>query len=92
MTEIIIESGLRLNKPILFRTQLSLCVQKKKKNISSGNAPIHFAIVSRASFNAFLVARENEYGCDGFPYSSSRNGFIASKADKLNFVVAALSA
>ena len=78
--------------PTPFIAQLSLSVPPEVKKISSGEAPIHSAIISRDSFIAFLGILEKAYGCDGFPYSSRRNGFIASKASISSFVVAALSA
>lgn len=75
-----------------FIAQLSLSVPPEVKKISSGKAPIQFAIVSLAFDNAFFADRLKEYKLDAFPYSSVRKGIIASRASGASFVVAELSA
>ena len=73
-------------------TQLLLSVPPDVKKISSGNAPIQFAIVSRAFCNADFAGRLNEYKLDALPYSFVRYGIIASSTSGASLVVAELSA
>ena len=53
---------------------------------------MQYAIVTRAHFYAAFAVRANEYGCEAFPKSFRRKGFIASNASISNCVVAAWSA
>ena len=54
--------------------------------------PLQLAMAARASAKAWRDLRAKEYGWDALPYSSSKNGFIASNASGSNLVVAAWSA
>lgn len=59
------------------------------EKISSGNAPMHSAMVFRASQTTFLACRPQECKLEGFPKISFKNGTITSKAASQSGVVAA---
>ncbi len=61
------------------------------KMISAGSAPMAAATCSRARSSARPAREPRRYGLDGLPYSSPRNGSIASSTSGRTRVVALLS-